>query len=57
MEVFENGTSRGTIAAGSGAWSKTFTGMPTGTRTFSAKATDYAGNAAAISEGYDLRVG
>ena len=52
-----NGSSRGTVAVGSGTWSKTFTGVPTGTRTFTAKATDYAGNVSAISAGYYLPVG
>ena len=57
VEVFENGSSRGTVAAGNGTWSKTFTGMTTGTHTFTAKAMDYAGNASADSAGYYLRVG
>ena len=57
VEVFENGVSRGTVSAGNGNWSKTFTGVPTGTRTFTAKAIDFAGNASSASAGYYLQIG
>ena len=56
VEVFENGVSRGTVATSNGTWSKAFSGVPTGTRTFTAKATDYAGNVSTISAGYYLSV-
>jgi hypothetical protein len=57
VEVLENGSSRGTVAVSNGTWSKTFTGVPAGTPTFTAKATDLAGNVSVISAGYHLRVG
>ncbi len=57
VEVFENGVSQGTAAASNGTWSRTFSGVPTGTRTFIAKATDFAGNTSVVSAGYYLRIG
>jgi hypothetical protein len=57
VEVFENGSSRGTLAASNGTWSKLFTGVPSGTRTFTARATDLAGNTSAVSAGSSLRIG
>lgn len=57
VEVFENGSSRGTVAAGNGAWSKLFSGVASGTRTFTAQAIDFAGNRSAVSVGASVRIG
>jgi hypothetical protein len=57
VEVFENGSSRGTVSASNGSWSKSFAGVPTGTRAFTAKATDIAGNISVVSAGYYLQIG
>lgn len=57
VEVFENGSSRGTVATSNGTWSRTLTGVPSGTRTFTAGATDFAGNRSAVSAGVILRIG
>jgi hypothetical protein len=57
VEVFENGSSRGTVSAGNGTWTKGFTGVPSGTRTFTARTTDLAGNTSVVSAGASLQVG
>jgi large repetitive protein len=44
IEVLENGSSRGTVAAPGGSWTKSFTGVPLGVRSYTAIATDIAGN-------------
>lgn len=56
VEVFENGSSRGTISTSNGTWSKTFAGVPTGTRTYTAKAIDFAGNVSPVSASYYLQI-
>jgi hypothetical protein len=57
VEVFEDGSSRGTVAAIDGMWSKPFTGAPSGTHTYTARTTDIAGNTSAVSAGSSLRIG
>jgi hypothetical protein len=49
VEVLMNGVSQGTVAASSGTWSKSITGGSAGTRTYTARATDIAGNVSALS--------
>ncbi len=57
VELFEDGVSRGTLAASNGTWSKQLSGVTAGTRTYTAKTTDFAGNTSPPSSGYSLRVG
>lgn len=57
VEVFENGSSRGTVAAGSGTWTKAFSGVARGTCNYTAVATDMAGNRSLISSARTLTVG
>ena len=57
VEVLDNGSSSGTVAAIGGTWTKTLTSVPTGTHTLTAKAADIAGNVSTISTGYSMRVG
>ena len=50
VELFERTTSKGTTQAdASGDWSKTLTGVAEGSHTYTAKATDSAGNTSAAS--------
>jgi hypothetical protein len=50
VEVFDGATSKGTTtASGTGAWSKSLTGVPDGTHMYTATATDSAGNTSAVS--------
>jgi hypothetical protein len=44
VEVFENGSSRGTVAAAGGTWARSFIGVSRGVRGSTATATDMAGN-------------
>jgi hypothetical protein len=57
VEVFENGSSRGTIAASGGSWSKAFSGVERGTRSYTAVAIDMAGNRSATSQARTLAIG
>jgi hypothetical protein len=57
VELFEDGVSRGTISAGGGTWSRASSGVTTGAHTYSARATDFAGNVSALSPAHTLRVG
>jgi hypothetical protein len=57
VEVFDGGVSRGVTTAGSGgAWSKAVTGLADGSHTFTAKATDAAGNESPLSSGRTVTV-
>ena len=56
IEVFENGSSRGTIAAPGGSWTKSFTGVPRGVRSYTATATDMAGNRSTPSAARTLTI-
>jgi hypothetical protein len=57
IEVFENGVSRGTTAASwDGTWSRETSGVSSGSRTYTAKATDLAGNVSTLSAGWTLQV-
>jgi hypothetical protein len=50
VTVFEGATSKGTTTANAGgSWSRTLTGVADGSHTYTAKATDTAGNASASS--------
>jgi hypothetical protein len=49
VELFENGSSRGTVSAANGTWSRTLS-SPAGT--YTARATDFAGNRSALSAAY-----
>ena len=55
--MFENGSSRGTVAASGGTWTKAFSGVATGTRSYTAVATDMAGNRSVISAPRVLAIG
>jgi hypothetical protein len=52
VELFDGASSQGTTqtAGGSGGWSKTLTGVAEGEHTYTAKATDSAGNTSPASE-------
>ncbi len=50
VEVFENGASRGTVAGSDGNWSRDIYNAPSGSRSYTARATDLAGNVSAQSE-------
>jgi probable HAF family extracellular repeat protein len=56
VEVLMNGVSQGTVAAVNGTWSKPFS-VGAGTRTYTARATDLAGNTSVLSAGRSLRAG
>jgi hypothetical protein len=56
IELFEDGVSRGTIAAISGAWSRPMSGVTAGNHSYTARATDLAGNVSALSGAYTLHV-
>ena len=59
VEVFKGGVSLGTTTAdGSGNWSYNYTGttLAEGNYTFTAKATDAAGNTSSASSGFDVAV-
>jgi hypothetical protein len=49
VELFEDGGSRGTVAVSSGAWSRQMSGVTKGSRSYTARATDIAGNVSALS--------
>ena len=57
VELFENGQSRGTMAATGGQWSRDISGGAAGTRVYTVRATDMAGNVSATSAGRTVRVG
>ncbi|MGH3117098.1 MAG: DUF7594 domain-containing protein, partial [Gaiellales bacterium] len=57
VEVFEGAASQGTTSAdGSGAWSKTLTGVADGAHTYTAKATDAASNTSPASNATTVTV-
>jgi hypothetical protein len=57
VEVFEGTTSQGkTQANGSGVWSKALSGLSEGAHTFTAKATDAAGNTSSASNARTVKV-
>ena len=56
VEIFEGTTSRGTTVATGGTWSKTLTGVTDGAHTYTAKATDAAGNTSVASDARRSRV-
>jgi hypothetical protein len=50
VEIFDGLTSKGTVSAtGSGTWSKPFTGVADGSHTYTATASDTAGNTSPVS--------
>ncbi|MDA0167416.1 Ig-like domain-containing protein [Solirubrobacter ginsenosidimutans] len=57
IELYEDGSSRGTIAASNATWTRTLSGVSAGTHTYSARATDIAGNVSTMSIARSLRVG
>jgi hypothetical protein len=57
VEVFEGTTSKGTTQTGAGGnWSKALSGVADGSHTYTAKATDAAGNVSAVSSARTLTV-
>ena len=58
VELFESTTSKGTIKAdsSSGAWSIALSGVSEGTHSYSAKATDAAGNTSSVSNSVTVTV-
>ena len=57
IEMFEDGGSRGTLAVGwDGTWSRSFTSVPTGSHSYTARATDIAGNVSPASVARTVRV-
>ena len=57
VEVFEGATSRGAVTAGAGGnWSRPLTGVPDGSHTYTAVATDSAGNSSAVSNSSTVHV-
>jgi hypothetical protein len=57
LEVFEGTTSKGTTRVnGSGVWSKALSGLSEGAHTYTAKATDAAGNTSVLSNARTLTV-
>jgi uncharacterized protein YhfF len=57
VEVFEGAASRGTTnATAGGSWSKTLTGLADGSHTYTARATDAAGNTSATSNAITIVV-
>jgi hypothetical protein len=57
VEIFDDTTSKGTTPVNSsGAWSKTLTGVPDGTHTYTAKASDAAGNISPASNARTVTV-
>ena len=57
VEVFEGATSRGTtLASGTGAWTRVIAGATEATHTYTARATDTAGNTSAASNTRTVRV-
>jgi large repetitive protein len=58
VELFEGTTSKGTATADStsGAWSIALSGVSDGAHTYSAKATDAAGNTSPVSHSVTVRV-
>jgi hypothetical protein len=57
VELFDNGSSRGTVAASGGEWSRAVYNIPAGTRTYAARAVDLAGNVSAMSASRTVSVG
>ncbi len=57
IELFENGQSRGTIAASGGQWSRAMSGVTAGSRVYTARATDFAGNVSTTSLPRTVAVG
>jgi hypothetical protein len=57
VEVFENSSSRGTVAATNGNWTKSFSAVVPGARSYTAIATDMAGNRSAMSLTRTLSIG
>jgi large repetitive protein len=49
VELFEDGSSRGTVATSGGRWSRSLSGVGTGTRSYTARAVDFAGNVSTLS--------
>jgi hypothetical protein len=49
VELFEDGSSRGTVAVVGGTWSRAMSSVSKGTRNYTARATDIAGNVSASS--------
>jgi hypothetical protein len=57
VEVFEDGSSRGTLAvSGNGTWSRSFSSVTTGNRSYTARSTDIAGNVSGLSATRTFRV-
>jgi probable HAF family extracellular repeat protein len=57
VEIFENGLSQGTVVSSNGTWTKAFSGVARGQRTYTARATDIAGNVSSLSTGRTLQIG
>jgi hypothetical protein len=57
VEVFENGISQGTVAAVNGNWTKAFSNVARGARTYTARTTDMAGNVSPTSTAHTLQIG
>jgi hypothetical protein len=57
IELFEDGSSRGTIAATGGSFSRAMSGVTAGSRTYTARATDFAGNVSTLSLPRTVKVG
>ena len=57
VEVFENGASRGTVAGSGGTWSRDIYNAPSGSRSYTARATDLAGNVSSSSDTRTVIVG
>jgi hypothetical protein len=49
VEIFDGVTSKGTVSATGGTWSKAFTGVADGSHTYTAIASDTAGNTSGVS--------
>jgi hypothetical protein len=49
VEIFDGVTSKGTVSATGGTWSKAFAGVADGSHTYTAIASDSAGNTSAVS--------
>jgi hypothetical protein len=56
ITLFENGSSRGTVAVINGRWTRAVDVMAPGTYTYTAKTTDIAGNTSTLSGGWTVRV-
>jgi hypothetical protein len=57
LELFEDGVSRGTIAAVGGTWSRQMSGVGSATHNYTARTTDIAGNTSPLSSAWTVRVG